>query len=148
MRITRLRTIALVPLFALLVGGVCWRSASAEQKAADAKPAITLPKDPKAIVLSYDPGAGGFIRKGPAPYLKIQADGDVTIVSPYDGSKKEAKLSAEQLQELLRFAVSGKAVFVGPQLQSIGRRAIAIGPVMHAGAADVVAVGKLHRAIC
>src|SRR4051812_25363171 len=88
----------LVGLLALLGAGGWRRSPSRaddppakDTKGGDAKAAITLPKDPGAVVLRYDPGAGGFIRKGPPPYLKIQADGRVTVTSLFDGSKKESK---------------------------------------------------------
>src|SRR5437879_4876114 len=103
MWIPRLRTVALVSLLALLAA-VLGRSPG-DSRAAGSKPAITLPQDSQAVVLSYDPGAGGFLRKGPPPYLKIQADGQVTVCSPFDGSKKESKLTATQLQELLRFII-------------------------------------------
>jgi hypothetical protein len=66
---------------------------------------IVLPKDPKATVITYDPGAGGFIRKGEAPYLRVQADGTVTVTGLHDGSKKEAKLTAKELDDLLQFIV-------------------------------------------
>jgi hypothetical protein len=79
--------------------------------AADKKPAITLPKDPKAIVLSYDPGANGFVRKGAAPYLKIQADGQVTVINVFNGAKKEGKLTAKELDDLLRFVIVENDVF-------------------------------------
>jgi hypothetical protein len=61
-------------------------------------------------VLTYDPGAGGFKRKGEAPYLKIQADGSVTVVSVFDGSKKEGKLTAKELDELLKFVIQDKDI--------------------------------------
>src|SRR3954471_3557016 len=74
----------------------------------DKKPAVVLPKDPKAVVLTYDPGAGGFVRKGEAPYLKVQADGSVTVVSLFDGTKKEGKLTAKELDGLLKFVIQDK----------------------------------------
>jgi hypothetical protein len=79
-----------------------------DKKSDDKKPAIVLPKDPKAVVITYDPGAGGFIRKGEAPYLKIQADGQVTVTNLHDGTKKEGKLTAKELDELLRFVIQDK----------------------------------------
>ena len=72
----------------------------------DTKAGIVLPKDPKAVVLSFDPGAGGFIRKGAAPYLAIQADGTVTVVNLHTGDKKEGKLTAKQVEDLVRFAAA------------------------------------------
>jgi hypothetical protein len=86
-------------------------ASAGETKKGDNKSTIILPKDPKAIVLSYDPGAGGFIRKGEPPYLKIQADGAVTVTSLFDGSKQEAMLTPAQVQELLQFAVKDNDFF-------------------------------------
>ncbi|MCE9562944.1 MAG: hypothetical protein K8U57_12950 [Planctomycetes bacterium] len=79
--------------------------------AEDKKPAIVLPKDGKTVVLSYDPGAGGFIRKGEAPYLKIQADGKVTVTNLHDGTQKEAKLTPKELEELLKFVVTTNDIY-------------------------------------
>ena len=104
MRKFKLWSMALVALLAAQIGG------SAGPK--DDPKAIALPKDPKAVVLSYDPGAGGFIRKGPPPYLKIQADGNVTVTSLFDGSTKETKLTPDQLQELLRFVIKDNDFFM------------------------------------
>src|SRR4051794_20310687 len=81
---------------------------AASSRAEDKKPAVVPPKDPKAVVLTYDPGAGGFVRKGEAPYLKVQADGSVTVVSLFDGTKKEGKLTAKELDELLKFVIQDK----------------------------------------
>ncbi len=67
---------------------------------------IVLPKDAKTVVISYDPGAGGFIRKGEAPYLKILADGSVTVTDLHKGTKTEAKLAAKDLDALLNFIVN------------------------------------------
>ena len=78
----------------LLPGSVVW-DVAADEKSKDAKPAIVLPKDAKTVVLSYDPGAGGFVRKGEVPHLMIQADGRVTVTSVFDGTKKEGSLTAE-----------------------------------------------------
>lgn len=77
----------------------------------ESKLEIVLPKDPKTVVLSYDPGAGGFIRKGEAPYLKVTADGQVTVTNLVDGSKKESKLSGEELEDLVRFVIEENDFF-------------------------------------
>jgi hypothetical protein len=100
----------LVVFSLVLLAGVAVCGA-AEKKADDPKAPIGLPKDPKAVVLSYDPGAGGFVRKGEPPYLKIQADGQVTVTNLHDGSKKEGKLTAKELDALLRFVVVDKDIF-------------------------------------
>ena len=96
MQVSPCRPVAVVALLALLGS-----AATADEK----KPAIVLPKDPKAVVLSYDPGAGGFIRKGEAPYLKIQANGQITVTDLHTGAKTEGKLTAKELEDLLAFVV-------------------------------------------
>jgi hypothetical protein len=103
--------------------------------AGDPKAEVVLPKDPAAVVLTYDPGAGGFVRKGPPPYLKIQADGAVTVTSLVDGSKKEAKLSPKELQELLRFVIRENDFF------KVTAAKIAAGIKDAAGKGPFIAVG-------
>ena len=83
---------------------------SAQDKKAD-EPKIVLPKDAKAVVISYDPGAGGFVRKGEAPYLKIQADGSVTVTDLHNGAKKETMLTVKELDDLVRFILHDKKFF-------------------------------------
>jgi hypothetical protein len=95
MRIASVFATVLLTSFAIV-------ATSAQDKKAD-EPKIVLPKDPKAVVISYDPGAGGFVRKGEAPYLKIQADGSVTVTNLHTAAKKEAKLTAKELDDLVRF---------------------------------------------
>ena len=116
MSIPGLRTVAFGIFLALPLGGTGSLSradspAAGDPKAEVSKPGIVLPKDPKAVVLSYDPGAGGFIRKGPPPNLQIQADGRVTVTNLFDGSKKESKLTPRQLEDLLRFAIRDNDFF-------------------------------------
>src|SRR5207253_7295626 len=77
MRLSKLCCSTLVAIFAAVAVTGRAEDKKPDDKKDDKKPAIVLPKDPKAVVLTYDPGAGGFIRKGEAPYLKIQADGQV-----------------------------------------------------------------------
>ena len=119
MSASQLRMIVVIPLLSVLVESLGWLTShplNAAPAAKGAKPGtskteIIFPKDPKAIVLSYDPGAGGFVRKGEAPYLKIQADGEVTVTSVFDGTKTEAKLTPEELDELVRFVIEEKDFF-------------------------------------
>jgi hypothetical protein len=93
-------------LLCLLVAIACASGVSgAPAPKEEPKSEIVLPKDPKATVITYDPGAGGFIRKGEAPYLRIQADGTVTVTNLHDGARKEAKLTAKELDDLLQFIV-------------------------------------------
>jgi len=155
MRISRHQQIALVILLALVAGGVGWLDSgcwAGDKKPDDSKPAIVLPKDPKAVVLSYDPGAGGFIRKGPPPYLRIQADGQVTVTNLHDGAKKESKLTAKQLDELLRFVIQDKDFFkvTEAKIADAIKAAAANGPFIAVGGAgtSVIAVqanGKKHE---
>ena len=116
------------------------------------EPKIVLPKDAKAVVISYDPGAGGFIRKGEAPYLKIQADGSVTVTGLHDGVKKEAKLSAQELDELIRFMVYDKKFFdlTEKKITDAITTAAGKGPFIAVGGAgttkiNVEANGKKHE---
>jgi hypothetical protein len=104
-------------------------------RADDAKPAIVLPKDAKVIVISYDPGAGGFIRKGEAPYLKIQADGQVTVTSVHNGMKKEGKLTVKELEDLLKLIVDENDFF------SVDKARIDAGIKEAAGNGPFIAVG-------
>jgi hypothetical protein len=107
----RLQTLLGLIVLALVVG-LGSGPAAADQKAdPPPKAPIVLPKDPKAAVLTYDPGANGFIRKGPPPYLLIQADGSVIVTNVFDGARKEGKLTPDQLQELLRFVLRDNDFF-------------------------------------
>jgi hypothetical protein len=155
MFIPRPRLIVLVTVSAVLVCGAAWRNAAARAdapKADNAKPAITLPDDPKAVVLSYDPGAGGFVRKGPPPYLKIQADGQVVVTSLFDGSKKESKLTRKQVEDLLRFVIQQNDFFnlTQAKIAEAVNKAAAKGPFIAVGGAgtSVISVqvkGKRHE---
>jgi hypothetical protein len=146
------RRVAFAVLLASLAGVTEFFDArcSAEDKKEEPKP-IALPKDSTTVVLSYDPGAGGFVRKGEAPYLKIQADGKVTVTSLFDGTKKEAKLTAKELDELLRFVTVEKDIFklTEAKLADDVKTASANGPFIAVGGAgtSTLAVeieGKKH----
>jgi hypothetical protein len=135
------KRIVLVVLVALLAGVTGLRAE--DKKAGDAKPEIVLPKDGKAVVISYDPGNGGFVRKGPPPYLQIQADGQVTVVNLFDGSKKEAKLTAKELDELLRFVVHDEDLFnvTEKKIDEGIKEASAKGPFIAIGGAGTAVIG-------
>jgi hypothetical protein len=137
-----------------------WRSVLSFQPLDQEKPVralikkavIVLPKDPKAVVLSYDPGAGGFIRKGAPPYLKIQADGKVTVTNLVDGSEKESKLTAKKLEELLRYVIWEKDLLevTAAGIDAGIKKAAKDGPFIAIGGAgtSVIAVqtdGKKHE---
>jgi hypothetical protein len=151
MCISRQPRIVLILLVAFLTGGVGW---PASDSRADApKPKIVLPKDPKAVVLSYDPGNGGFVRKGPPPYLQVRADGQVTVVSPFDGSRKERKLTAKELDDLLRFILHDKDFFnltAAKITDGINKEAAATGKFIAIGGAGIAVIevhanGKDHE---
>ena len=146
----RPRIVVLVALPALLACGAWGRNAPAWAR--DSKPGITLPDDPKAVVLSYDPGNGGFVRKGPPPYLAIRADGRVVVTSPFDGSRKESKLTRKQLEDLLRFVIRDNDFFnlTQAKITEAVNKAAAKGPFIAVGGAgtSVIAVqanGKRHE---
>jgi hypothetical protein len=155
MRIFNRPLLSIATLLAWLAGSavsLTVHSRADEKKKDDAKLAIELPMDPKAVVLSYDPGAGGFIRKGAAPYLKIQADGQVIVTNLFDGSTKDRKLTAKQLEELLRFVVHEQGFFKVSETQIADgiKEAAGDGPFIAIGGAgtSVIAVqanGKKHE---
>src|ERR1700722_18054886 len=108
MSISRSSTIALITLLTAL-GTTA--PAKADTKDGDKKLEIVLPKDPKGVVLTFDPGANGFVRKGEPPYIKIQADGQVFVTNVFNGTKTEGKLTPKELEDLLRFVVGEKDFF-------------------------------------
>jgi RNA polymerase sigma factor (sigma-70 family) len=110
MGIARFRTGAVVLALVLVsVGLGGWRTyrawAADDKNSGDAKKEIVLPKDPKAVVLSMKMTGGMLRNVTDDPYLQIQADGRVVVTERTTGAKKESKLSAEQLQDLLRFVI-------------------------------------------
>ena len=75
--------------------------------------AVDLPKDPKAVVLSYDEVGGyGPARTRKAPWVTVLADGTVRVPPFRAGAKDlEMKLGAAALQELMRFVVEKHRFF-------------------------------------
>jgi hypothetical protein len=142
MFLSQRRSFALVALVAFLAVATASRL-PARVAAQEDKPLFTLPKDPKAVVISYDPGAGGFIRKGEAPYLKIQADGQVTVTNLHDGSKKEGKLTVKELEELLTFIVKGNDFFAldKAKIDDGIKEAAGKGPFLAVGGAGTSVIG-------
>ncbi len=125
---SRMRSIAAIVLL-LLHAGIAF----ADEK----KPAVVLPKDGKTVVLTYDPGAGGFKRTGEAPFLKITADGSVTVTDLHSGVKKEAKLTPKELEELMAFVVTTNDIFAltDEKLKDAVATAAANGPFIAVGGA-------------
>lgn len=77
------------------------------------KSAYKLPKNPKAVVISFD-WAGGFTppRKSNAPVLSILRDGTVNMPDRFGLSKDvTGKISQRELQELLAFAIKTNKFF-------------------------------------
>ncbi len=131
-----LRSVVGVALLSLFVGPL--GADDKKDKKDDKKLAIVLPKEGKTVVLSFDPGANGFIRKGEAPYLKIQADGQVTVTNVFDGTKKEAKLTAKELDELLSFVITENDLFnvTTAKIDDAIKTASANGPFIALGGAS------------
>ncbi|MHC4164917.1 MAG: hypothetical protein ACYSUM_22615 [Planctomycetota bacterium] len=75
--------------------------------------AVDLPRDPKAVVLSYDEVGGyGPARTRKEPYVAVLADGTVKVPPFREGAKDlEVKLGAAELQELMRFVVEKHRFF-------------------------------------
>jgi beta-lactamase regulating signal transducer with metallopeptidase domain len=68
----------------------------------------TLPKDPKAVILLFDFLGRQMLapRVSDEPHLKILADGTAVAGAPYGKRKRlTAKLSAQHVQQLLRFVL-------------------------------------------
>jgi hypothetical protein len=99
----------------------------APQAGEAAKAAIPLPNDPRAVVLSLSMShkeiptrkearaGGGFSIYQGSPradqVLQIHADGTVIVNNRAAGSSKEFKLSAAQLQDVLRFVIQENEFF-------------------------------------
>lgn len=101
---------ARISLCLLVVAALAATCASAADKK---KTTYRLPKDPKAVVISFD-YAGGFTprRKNPAPLLSILADGTVQMPDRFGFSRDvTGKISQAELQELLRFAIEKNKFF-------------------------------------
>ncbi|MHC4930995.1 MAG: hypothetical protein ACYTGV_02235 [Planctomycetota bacterium] len=83
---------------------VCAPGLAAERKT------HSLPKDPGAEVVRFE-YRGGFRapRKDDAPRMSILADGTVRVARPHGTLK--AKLTGEELQQLLRFAIDEHRIF-------------------------------------
>jgi len=77
------------------------------------KPVVTLPKDPNAVVVQLD-YVGGYTppRKTNDPFLRIRADGRVTLIDPFGQLKTvETKISSENLLAFLTFALEENNFF-------------------------------------
>lgn len=68
---------------------------------------ISLPKDPNAIVIQLD-YVGGYTppRKTKDPFLRIRADGQVALISPFGQHPPiETRISQENILNFLKFAI-------------------------------------------
>jgi hypothetical protein len=112
-----LTKIKLAVAAALAIGilgtGLGWRASVAAPAPPEAKvPDIKLPADPKAAVITFDHMGGGIRRVSNDPVMIIRADGTVTVSDPWGlGGAAESKLSAQELQNLLRFIIRDKEFF-------------------------------------
>jgi hypothetical protein len=76
-------------------------------------PVLALPKDPDVVVVQLD-YIGGYTppRKTNDPYLRIRADGRVTLIDPFGKQKTvEVKLSPENVLAFIKFAVAENDFF-------------------------------------
>lgn len=95
--------------FTIVVAVAASAAAAADKK----KTTYRLPKDPKAVVISFD-YKGGFTPRprNTAPVLSILADGTVLMPDRYGFSKDvKGKISRSELQDLLRFAIERNKFF-------------------------------------
>jgi RNA polymerase sigma factor (sigma-70 family) len=159
MWLTKLRNIAAVTVMLVMVaGGAGWAMfhAWAADPATAAKQEISLPKDPKTVVLSMTVGGGRLRNASPDPFLQIMADGKVIRTDRISGAKRESRLTPAELQELLRFViqqndffnVTGNAIEAGKQQAQAGKAvAIAVGDGRTSGI-HVQANDKQHDVSC
>jgi RNA polymerase sigma factor (sigma-70 family) len=75
-------------------------------------PAIKLPADPKAAVITVNSTGTSRRRQREEPVLVIRADGTLTVGDPYGiGDACEGKITPRELEDLLRFIIKDKAFF-------------------------------------
>lgn len=102
-------------LLSVLLIGTGWtiHDANAAPAVPEAKaPDIKLREDPKSAVITYDQSGGRLRRVKQEPVMIIRADGTVIVGDPYGrGTGCESKLTARELQDLLKFALNEKEFF-------------------------------------
>jgi RNA polymerase sigma factor (sigma-70 family) len=92
-------------------GWLAYRTAAAD-RAADSGPPVVLPADPQKTVLLWDTRRPDLARHTEEPRLLVRADGTVRATDPYGpGKPVEIKLSARELQEVLRAVVHEHGFF-------------------------------------
>lgn len=109
--------------------------------------AVDLPKDPKAVVLSYEEVGGyGPVRTRKGPFLSVLADGTVRVLPLQKGAKDlELKLTGAELQELMRFVVEKHRFFEFDEkktLAAMGRK----GAIIMDASSTVIAVKTKDKA--
>jgi RNA polymerase sigma factor (sigma-70 family) len=118
MATTKLKMLAAVLFVLTLVGGGLGLFALPSLARLKNEEPVALPKDPQAVVLTWDHWRADLPRMKDAPALRILADGTVQANDPHGpGIAVQAKLSAAELQELLRFAVREQGFFKIEQRQ-------------------------------
>jgi len=120
---TRWQIAALTLLAIGLLGGGGLLAVQGRNSLATAENAapLVLPSEPQAavVVLDFAEPQG---KKNAEPFLTIRADRAVILGSDGVGKRLEAQLSAEQLQDLLRFAVHEQQFFaIDPTKLPTGR---------------------------
>ena len=142
-------------LFAVVNAGLLLSPTSGRAEDKPAKPAFKLPKDPKAVVISFD-WKGGFTppRKNMAPVLSILADGTLLMPDRFGMAKDvTGKITRKELQDLLRFAITENKFFkfdaakVKEKVRkaSAGRPRIAIADAP-SSVVEIKLAGKSHKA--
>jgi RNA polymerase sigma factor (sigma-70 family) len=106
------RVAALILALTLLVGATGLFTYQKLAAKDDAPPVVALPEDPQAMVLVWDYLRPELARKTEEPLVRLKADGSLTVNDPYGSGKPIAtKLSAKELQAVLRFAIREQSFF-------------------------------------
>ena len=72
---------------------------------------IKIGGGPKDIVLAWDAARSDLPRTKEGPSLQVRGDGSLSVTDPHGaGQPIEAKLSADQLQDLLQFVVREQGI--------------------------------------
>ncbi len=97
---------------------VALNSAPNPKKQPEEKPAdVALPKDPKAVVISFDQRLGNAIQAPRPAVLTIYADGKMVHLPMENGNfagkpkQTEGKLTEKELKDLMRFIVNEQKFF-------------------------------------
>jgi RNA polymerase sigma factor (sigma-70 family) len=123
MATSKLRILAGVLFLLALVGsGLGMFALPSLARLENEQPPVSLPKDPQAAVVTWDQWRPDLPRLKDVPPLRIYADGTVSVNDPHGpGVAVQAKLTAAELQELLRFVVREQGFLQIEQRQLLAR---------------------------